>query len=131
MPQSLGTYQQWNPVFRPPSLAGRVRSVSCPHYHTNIAISMPVKAKNPAFVKPDFHDIPVDNLIFDWENPRLTMGEDIKNDRNMVQVLWNNMAVDEIVDSISANGFFREEPLVAVPRAPNKTDSLKDKFIVV
>jgi hypothetical protein len=89
------------------------------------------KTKNPAYPKPEFHNIPVENLVFDVENPRLTMSGDIKSDRDMVKVLWNSMAVDEIVDSIAANGFFREEPLIAVPRAPNKTDPKKDKFVVV
>jgi hypothetical protein len=86
---------------------------------------------NSAFVKPEFHEIPVDNLLFDFENPRLTMGDDIKTDTDMVRLLWHNMSVDEIVDSIAANGFFREEPLIAIPEKPNKTDPANDKFIVV
>jgi hypothetical protein len=86
---------------------------------------------NSAFVKPEFHDIPLQNLLFDFENPRLTMGEDIKTDKDMLRVLWQDMAVDEIVDSISANGFFKEEPLIAVPKDAKKTNPAKDKFIVV
>jgi hypothetical protein len=86
---------------------------------------------NSTFIKPEFHDIPVDNLVFDYENPRLTTGDDTKTDKDMVKVLWNNMAVDEIVDSIAANGFFREEPLIAVPKDAKKSDPKKDKFIVV
>jgi hypothetical protein len=86
---------------------------------------------NSAFVKPDFHQIPVQNLLFDYENPRLTMGEDIKTDEDMLRILWHDMAVDEIVDSISANGFFQEEPLIAVPKDPRKSNPSKDKFVVV
>jgi len=86
---------------------------------------------NSAYVKPEFHDIPVDNLLFDFENPRLTMGDETKTDRDMVRVLWHNMSVDEIVDSIAANGFFREEPLIAIPKDPSKVDPAKDKFVVV
>jgi hypothetical protein len=86
---------------------------------------------NSAFVKPRFDNIPVDNLLFDFDNPRLTMEGDIKTDSDMVRVLWQNMAIDEIVDSISANGFFREEPLIAIPNKAGKTDPQKDRFVVV
>jgi hypothetical protein len=86
---------------------------------------------NSAFVKPEFYDIPVENLLFDFENPRLTMGEEIKTDKDMLRVLWRDMAVDEIVDSISANGFFKEEPLIAIPQDAKKANPEKDKFIVV
>ena len=84
-----------------------------------------------AFVKPRFDNVPVDNLLFDFDNPRLTVEGDIKTDKDMVRILWQNMAIDEIVDSISANGFFREEPLIAIPKETGKTDPQKDKFIVV
>lgn len=90
-----------------------------------------VRQANSSFVKPVFHDILVDNLLFDFENPRLTMGQDIKTDKDMVRVLWHDMAVDEIVDSIAANGFFREEPLIAIASNPQKIDPQKDKFTVV
>jgi hypothetical protein len=83
------------------------------------------------FVKPDFQDIPVGNLLFDFDNPRLTMGKEPNSEPEMVQVLWDDMAVDEIVDSISANGFFREEPIIVIPKDPKKTDPQKDKFTVV
>lgn len=92
---------------------------------------MKTKGNGAAFVKPEFHDIAVENLLFDFENPRLTMGDDTKTDTDMVRVLWHNMSVDEIVDSIAANGFFREEPLIAIPKDPSKTDPETDKFIVV
>ena len=86
---------------------------------------------NEVFVKPDFYDIAVENLLFDFENPRLTMGDETKTDTDMVRVLWHNMSVDEIVDSIGANGFFREEPLIAIPKDRNKTDPKTDRFVVV
>lgn len=93
---------------------------------------MPTKTgSGSGFVKPDFHDIRVGNLLFDYENPRLTMGREPRTDRAMVEVLWEEMAVDEIVDSIFANGFFREEPLIAIPKDPKKSDPEKGKFVVV
>ena len=92
---------------------------------------MTAKAKSTTFVKPVFGTVPVDNLLFDVENPRLTMGDEVRTDREMVRVLWNNMAVDEIVDSVAANGFFLEEPLIVVPRVQHKADLKKDKFVVV
>jgi hypothetical protein len=84
-----------------------------------------------AFVKPKFEDIPVGNLLFDFDNPRLTVEADIKTDPDMVKVLWQTMAIDEIVDSISANGFFREEPLIAIPKDSGKSNPQTDKFVVV
>jgi hypothetical protein len=86
---------------------------------------------NSAFVKPSFHDIPVANLLFDSENPRLAILNESKTEKDIVRILWQTMAVDEIVDSIASNGFFREEPLVAIPKNPQKHDPKKDKFIVV
>jgi len=81
--------------------------------------------------KPRFDDIPIKNLAFDFENPRLTMGEKIKGDEAMVSFLWHQMAVDEIVDSIASNGFFREEPLIVIPEHPGKSNPAVDKFVVV
>lgn len=81
--------------------------------------------------KPRFENIPIKHLAFDFENPRLTMGEKIRGDEAMVSFLWHQMAVDEIVDSIAANGFFREEPLIVIPEQPGKADPKVDKFVVV
>lgn len=81
--------------------------------------------------KPNFHDIYVRQLAFDTENPRLTMELEVTNDTDMVTWLWRSMAVDEIVDSIYANGFFREEPLIVIPKIYARRDPEKDTFIVV
>ncbi len=88
-------------------------------------------SQQPTLRKPTFEDIPVDHLVFDIENPRLTKDTIVKNDEDMTQVLWREMAVDEIVDSISANGFFREEPLIVIPRDPKKSNPERDAFVVV
>jgi hypothetical protein len=81
--------------------------------------------------KPLFAEVRVQRLVFDTENPRLTMDRKGLGDEEMVSLLWREMAVDEIVDSISANGFFREEPLIVIPKTPGKMDPEKDNFVVV
>jgi len=81
--------------------------------------------------KPVFANIPVERLAFDFENPRVTRGTAIKNDEEMVRFLWREMAVDEIVDSVSANGFFREEPLIVFPKDTRKCNPEEDIFVVV
>jgi hypothetical protein len=81
--------------------------------------------------RPIFHDIDVGNLLFDFKNPRLTLGRLVGSEDEMIRLLWHEMAVDEVADSIAANGFFREEPLIVVPSVPGKHDPDKDKFIVV
>ncbi|MGA1998420.1 MAG: hypothetical protein ABSG52_00380 [Terriglobales bacterium] len=81
--------------------------------------------------RPTFASIPVEKLLFDTENPRLALGTVPKTDEEMVRVLWHEMAVDEVADSIAANGFFQEEPLIVIPKDPRKTDPESDRFIVV
>ncbi len=120
-------YLLW--LLEPPS--AKRTGVCCLKHQLSDAIALMKTNGNSAFVKPSFDNIPVENLLFDFENPRLTMGEDIKTDKEMVRVLWHDMAVDEIVDSIAANGFFREEPLIAIPNDPKKIDPKNDRFIVV
>jgi hypothetical protein len=58
--------------------------------------------------------IPVADLQFDRENPRLaefgvmpTTSED-----EILTILWNEMDVSEIVQSIAASGFFAHEPII-------------------
>lgn len=51
-----------------------------------------------------------DDLLFDEHNPRLQgRGEDMQE--AILSILWREFAVDEIVLSIAANGFFPYEPL--------------------
>jgi hypothetical protein len=85
----------------------------------------------PAAIKPQFADVKLGNLLFDTQNPRLTYGKQAHSEPEMVSILWHEMAVDEIADSIAANGFFKEEPLVVIPKQAGHTDPETDKFIVV
>lgn len=58
--------------------------------------------------------INVSKLHFDEKNPRLVEYAPLESEENIIQILWDNMAVNEIVMSILANGFFENEALYAV-----------------
>lgn len=60
--------------------------------------------------------IPVSELEFDRRNPRLVgYGIQAKTpDNELIRLLWNEMAVDEVAMSIAANGYFPHEPVVVV-----------------
>ena len=59
-------------------------------------------------------ELEIKDLKFDGRNPRLTEFSDspIKDEREIIRILWENMDVRELVMSISASGFFRHEPLI-------------------
>ena len=49
--------------------------------------------------------------------------------RDLVRILWTEMAVDEVVLSIAENGFFRSEPLFVIPA--QQDSSGKPRYIVI
>lgn len=55
-----------------------------------------------------------DQLHFDHQNPRLVEFKQTANEDELLNLLWRNMAVDELVLSILANGFFQHEPIYVV-----------------
>ena len=60
-----------------------------------------------------YERIPVEDLHFDSQNPRLVEyfeGEK-PTQEVLLQVLWEQMAVDEIAMSIAASGYFAYEPV--------------------
>jgi len=59
-------------------------------------------------------DLPVKDLYLDPKNPRLA-GEDLTVDQQdeIVKLLWQDRAVNELVDSIAASGYWRHEELFA------------------
>lgn len=61
----------------------------------------------------EIQQIPVDELHFDARNPRILSEADGRSQEAILSALWNSFAVDELVESISANGFFEFEPLYA------------------
>lgn len=56
----------------------------------------------------------VSDLAFDLKNPRLPELDlaDNATEVEVIQVLWDTMDVKELVMSIAASGFFRNEPLI-------------------
>lgn len=60
--------------------------------------------------------IATNRLFFDIENPRLVefSTEEKSTEEKILNILWTQMAVDEIVQSILSNGFFQNEALLAV-----------------
>lgn len=63
-----------------------------------------------------------DDLEFDRNNPRLAeYGISKKtNETEIIQILWDAMDVRELVQSISASGFFHHEPLVVAKESKKK-----------
>src|ERR1700731_1319039 len=57
--------------------------------------------------------VPTDELLLDPHNPRLAdygLTPNATQDE-IIRVLWENMAVDELALSIAENGFYEHEPL--------------------
>ena len=83
--------------------------------------------------------IEVKQLLLDPDNPRLESVTTGTLQENLVKAMWKEMAVSEVALSIAENGFFREEPLFAIPApktfaAHEKTlagDLTKPRYIVV
>jgi hypothetical protein len=81
-------------------------------------------------VKPDpdnIQDIPTEKLLLDWNNPRLAWRVKGNNtDQNtLLGVMWEEMAIDDLILSIAENGFFRSEPVFVIPRYED------DQYVVV
>lgn len=65
-------------------------------------------------------------LLFDTKNPRMAQYDKTSDENKILNDLWDNMAVNEIVMSILANGFFQNEPMYAI-----KSPFQEDKYIVI
>ncbi len=61
------------------------------------------------------YDILTDNLLLDPLNPRLPNEVKGKNQDQLLAVLKRDFDLEELAYSISENGYFDEEPLVAIP----------------
>ncbi len=55
-----------------------------------------------------------DELHFDFKNPRLVEFQGLTNEESILNVLWKNMDINELVMSILASGFFKSEALYVV-----------------
>ncbi len=61
------------------------------------------------------------DLVFDRENPRLVeFGTSDYSEEQLVNLLWREMAVEELVMSIIAYGFFQHEPLYVMAEGTGK-----------
>lgn len=63
-----------------------------------------------------YERVPVADLYFDPENPRLIeyLDGESSDQESLLRVLWQNMAVDELVMSIAASGYFVHEPVFVI-----------------
>ena len=78
--------------------------------------------------------VPVERLHLDRENPRLVDGPADATDEAIIARLYRSAELDELLQSISANGYLDIEPLVvmAVPvSAPAKRVAGGDEFVVL
>ena len=58
--------------------------------------------------------MPVSELVFDIENPRLSEFElgNSPSDADVIELLWRTMDVREVMLSVAASGYFQNEPLI-------------------
>jgi hypothetical protein len=75
--------------------------------------------------------IPVGQLLLDPENPRLESFNPSTDQRELAKILWREMAVDEVAFSIAENGFFKEEPLFAIPAPKETKENGEPRYYVV
>ena len=61
-------------------------------------------------------DIPIERLHVDPANPRLPEEIQGKSEEEVLQHLFDHFDLEEIADPMGRNGYFDEEPLVAVPQ---------------
>lgn len=66
----------------------------------------------------------IEELLLDPDNPRLVSSGGTRDQKLLLEVLWREMAVDELVLSIAHNGYYNEEPLLVI-------SDQADKYIVI
>lgn len=71
-------------------------------------------------------DLPIDELIFDPENPRLPESIDSSNEADVIDWMIRKTSLLDLVSSISENGYFPGEPLLVV-----RVSETPKKYIVV
>lgn len=59
--------------------------------------------------------LPVSELAFDADNPRLAEFDTGDDESELIKVLWEAMDVEELVLSIAASGYFPHEPVIVDP----------------
>jgi len=61
-------------------------------------------------------DVDFERLHLDVSNPRLPANIQGKSESEVLRALYEDFSLEEIAISMSQNGYFDEEPLVAIPR---------------
>ncbi len=61
-------------------------------------------------------NISIDNLFLDPLNPRLPEDTQGKGEEDICSTLYHSFDIEELAYSIAENGYFDEEPLVAIPK---------------
>ena len=62
--------------------------------------------------------LPVERLLLDPENPRLSLPANATQQR-ILKELYEFHRLEELISSLLTNGYFHEEPLVAIPASRN------------
>jgi hypothetical protein len=79
---------------------------------TKKAPTVPPSISAPAAYLPSVLLVPYEKLLFDPENPRLAeLKVTIKDQEPILQWLWNNKDVSELIDSMLAGGYWPHEEL--------------------
>ena len=76
-------------------------------------------------------EVPVDQLLLDSENARLSWRTDGDSQFELLKILWTQMSVDEVALSIAENGFFRSEPLFVVIENEDTVRPDRRKYTVI
>ncbi|NJM40114.1 MAG: hypothetical protein HC853_04795 [Anaerolineae bacterium] len=71
-------------------------------------------------------NIAVEQLHLDTKNPRLMEESQGGKELALINVLYRDFNLDELAESMSRNGYFDEEPLVAVPKKTPKDMTIGD-----
>lgn len=69
-------------------------------------------------MKPDLNQIvrvPLSDLMFDVKNPRFARRTGSNSQEAIAKTLWDEMFLEELIISISVNGFYVQEPLLVTP----------------
>lgn len=62
----------------------------------------------------------VSQLLLDPENPRLPHFASPPTQDELLELIVKRYTVSELIESFAINGYFEEEPLVAVPESPRR-----------
>jgi hypothetical protein len=61
-------------------------------------------------------NLKIDQLHLDKENPRLPEEKQKRPEPEILKTLYDDFFLDELAESMARNGYFDEEPLVAIPQ---------------